>query len=268
MIDMTDPAVGADVGSQPVVFGRDAFDSDLLGLEIGRIREVHAASTHQYRALFDRLLAAAAADGYDQVLRRTSAGNVQEIWALEGAGFELMDVGVTFGQRVMTGRRVEIPAADLRIDLSTDGAVDTLAEEMVRQPWGSRYEADPTYAVERVRELRRQWLINSHRGRAQAFFIGSLDGRPAGYVTCLVDEDRRLGDIELIGTLPRYRRNGVARRLIDHAVAWFSSRVNVVSVRTQATNRTAAALYERAGFTLQHSDLTFRAGQLAHRRRS
>jgi ribosomal protein S18 acetylase RimI-like enzyme len=268
MIDMTDPVVGVDAVSQAVVFGRDAFDSDYLGLEIGRIHEVHAAGTHQYRALFDRLLAAAAADGYDQVLRRTSAGNVQEIWALEGTGFELMDVGVTFRQRVMTDRRVEMSAADFRIDLSTDDAVDTLAEEMVRQPWGGRYEADPAYEVERVRELRRQWLINSHRGRAQAFFVGWLDGRPAGYVTCLVDEDRRSGEIELVGTLPRYRGRGVAPRLIDHALAWFSGRVNTVSVRTQATNQTAAALYERAGFRFHQSDLTLRAGALASRRRS
>jgi GNAT superfamily N-acetyltransferase len=270
MSDITDRAVRTGATGTDVVFTRDAFDSELLGLEIGRITEVPATSTSELRALFDRLLVSASAEGYDQVLRRSALGNLQEIWALEGSGFELMDVGVTFGQRVTAGTR---PVAgggdcngDLRIALSTDEAVEAIVHEMVLQPWGSRYEADPAYDVERVRALRRQWLLNSHRGRAHAFFVGWLDGRPAGYVTCLVDADARTGEVELVGTLPGFRGRRVAPRILENALAWFSARVDFVTVRTQATNFTAAALYGRAGFTLHASDMTFRAGRLAERR--
>ena len=125
-------------------------------------------------------------------------------------------------------------------------------------PWGSRYEADPEYSEDAVRELRTQWLWNSHRGRAAAVLVGRLDDDAAGYVTCLLDEPTGHGEIELVGTLPRFRGRRVAHRLLQHAVSWFSTRATRVTVRTQATNFAAAALYEKAGFTLAFSDLTFR----------
>ena len=129
---------------------------------------------------------------------------------------------------------------------------------MVLEPWASRYEADPAYAPTRVRELRSRWLSNSHRGRAQAFFVGMLDGQPAGYVTCNVDGRTGIGEIELVGTLPAFRGRRVASRVLEHALGWFGTRTSLVTVRTQATNIGAATLYERAASPCSSSDLTFR----------
>jgi hypothetical protein len=47
-------------------------------------------------------------------------------------------------------------------------------------------------------------------------------------------------------------------------MAWFLSKAELVTVRTQATNYAAANLYERAGFTLRSSDLTFRLSLDGH----
>jgi GNAT superfamily N-acetyltransferase len=129
---------------------------------------------------------------------------------------------------------------------------------MLEQPWGSRYEADPAYDPAHVRQLRERWLWNSHRGRAAAILVGDVDGQPAGYATCVIDARSGHGDIELVGTLPQFRGRRIGLRLIEHAVAWFSTRTRKVTVRTQATNFPAAALYEKSGFTLDFSDLTFR----------
>lgn len=242
-----------------MAFAREPFDSELFGLEIGRITGARAASTSEYRYLFEAVLCRARMAGYDQVLRRTAVSNLAEIWGLEGAGFELMDVGVTFAQRVEAGTRQPADYSDLHVALSTDADIELIAREMVLEPWASRYEADPAYAPERVRELRSRWLANLHRGRAQAFFVGTMDGKPAGYVTCNVDARTGIGDIELVGTMPAFRGRRVASRVMEHALWWFSTRTNLVTVRTQATNIGAATLYERAGFTLHSSDLTFRA---------
>ncbi len=242
-----------------VALAREAFDSELFGLEIGRIPAVRAASTAEYRVLFEAALSRARVAGYDQVLRRTAVSNLAEIWALEAAGFELMDVGVTFAQRVAPGARQPAQHDDLKVASSTDEDIEAIAREMVLEPWASRYEADPAYAPERVRELRSRWLTNLHRGRAQAFFVGRMDGQPAGYVTCNVDARTGIGDIELVGTMPAFRGRRVASRVMEHALWWFGTRTHLVTVRTQATNIGAATLYERAGFTLHSSDLTFRA---------
>jgi ribosomal protein S18 acetylase RimI-like enzyme len=241
-----------------ITFTREPFDSEVFGLEIGRIQAAHAASYAGYRALFDSVLSTARAGRYDQVLRRTSLENLPEIWALGATGFELMDVVVTFARRVMPAMSVgDWP--DLEIVAATDAHVETIARDMVDNPWGSRYESDPGYDASDVRELRRRWLVNSHRGRAQAFFIGLVDGQPAGYVTCLLHEKSGEGEIELVGTVPAYRGRRIAPRIIQHALAWFGERCEGVAVRTQATNIAAATVYERAGFTLRGSEATFRA---------
>jgi ribosomal protein S18 acetylase RimI-like enzyme len=240
-----------------VVFAPEPFDSTILGLRIGRILSASAPSTDSYRQVFAELTGRATEDGYDQVLRRTALENLNEIWALERGGFELMDVGVTFGQRLTAP--IDPPTYDdLAIRPSADEDIDRIVGLMVREPWGSRYESDPAYEAARVRELRSRWLWNSHRGRADVVLVGVLDGLPAGYVTCRLDREVEQGEIELVGTLPGFRGRGVASRVLTHAVAWFSRRAAFVTVRTQATNVAAARLYEGAGFTLHSSDVTFR----------
>lgn len=258
---------GAPVGSAgfAIVAGNDAalafspepFDSDTLGLAIGRIVHAVAPSVDVYQRLFAEVTRRAVRGGFEQVLRRTRLQNLQEIWALEHSGFSLMDVGVTFALCISAALE---PATyeDLTIRTSTDDDIREIAELMVQQPWGSRYESDPAYDPARVRDLRSRWLWNSHRGRADVVIVGAIDGRPAGYVTCRLDRLAGEGEIELVGTLPQFRGRHVASRLIEHAIAWFSTRTPVVTVRTQATNVAAARLYESAGFTLHSSDLTFR----------
>jgi GNAT superfamily N-acetyltransferase len=252
-------ALTTDDRGASLAFGLEAFDSDLFDLEIGRILAAQASSTADYRRLFETAVSRARRAGYDQVLRRTSVANLHEVWALEGAGFELMDVGVTFAQRVGPGSHRASEYPDLRVAQATDADMEVIARVMPEQGWGSRLDAEPAYGPARVREFRTRWLMNSYRGRAQAFLVGSFDGQPAGYVTCLLDAASGIGEIELVGTLPDFRGRRVAVRILEHALAWFSQRATLVTVRTQATNIAAATLYERAGFTLHSSDMTFRA---------
>ncbi len=248
---------GAAESSGALAFAPEPFDTAVLGLRIGRIVSATAPSCGGYRALFAELARRARADGYEQVLRRSGLENLTEIWALEGAGFELMDVGVTFARK-LRGPIEPAVYEDLTIRPSTDDDIEQIVEAMVRDPWGSRYESDPAYEAARVRELRTRWLWNSHRGRADVVLVGVLDGRPAGYVTCRLDRGDGPGEIELVGTLPGFRGRRVASRVLADAVAWFSTRTTAITVRTQATNIAAANLYESGGFTLRGSDMTFR----------
>ncbi len=240
-----------------LALGPEPFDSDVFGLTIGRILGASAPSVPAHLALLRELEPQAKELGYEQVLRRTPAANLTEVWALERAGFELMDVGVTFMRRV-EGPVVAPNHADLVVRKATDGDIDRIVRSMAGIPWGSRFESDPAYRPEQVAELRRRWLWNSHRGRADLVLVGEMDSLVSGYITCVIDAGARTGDIELVGTLPAFRRRGVAARLLQHALSWLSTRVELINVRTQATNVAACRLYEQGGFTLHVSDLTLR----------
>jgi ribosomal protein S18 acetylase RimI-like enzyme len=244
-------------GGGGLAFGREAFDSELFGLEIGRILALWGPSPQDQEALLGELATRAAALGYDQVIRRVGCGDLPQVWALERSGFEMIDVGVTFARRLPGPIPATAPEG-MTMRAATAQDMEEIIAGMLDVPWGGRLDADPAYEPRQVRELRARWLRNSQRGRADHVVIAEIDGAVAGYATCVLDDDTGHGDIELVGTLPRFRRRGVGRAVVDHAVSWFSSRTPFVTVRTQATNLAAAALYETAGFTLHASDLTMR----------
>ncbi|PYR81221.1 MAG: hypothetical protein DMF87_06160 [Acidobacteria bacterium] len=206
-----------------VDFVRESFDSEAFGIEIGRIRAAYATSAAGYRLLFKSVLQRARAEHFQQVLRRTRLENLEEVWALEATGFEMMDVVVTFARSVAPAAALPV-WPDLRVEEATDETFEVIAHE-----------------------------------RAAAFFVGIMEDRPAGYVTCVLHDHTGEGEIELVGTLPEFRGRRVATRIIERALPWFAERCRVVTVRTQATNIAAANLYERVGFTLRCTEATFRA---------
>ena len=246
-----------DDGRGSIAAARDLFDSANLGLSVARVTTAKASSTAEFSALHEAVAKRLLAFGIDQVLRRVDLDGFIELWALEANGYRLMDIGLVFERR-LRGSIGTPESSDVLVRLSTDEDVSRIAPAIVEQPWGSRYESDPAYRAEDVRELRLQWLWNSHRGRADAMFIGVVDCAPAGYVTCRLKQLEGKGEIELVGTLPGFRGRGVALRILGHALTWFSTRADVVSVRTQATNYAAANLYTKAGFALARTDASFR----------
>lgn len=260
---MTAPTDDLEVehGGHRAVVSYEPFDSEFLGLVIGR---AHVVGEGLDQAELEGLLRATSARsreaGYDHLLRRVPASAYADIWALESAGFHVMDVGVTFARRV-DGSLPGPTATDVAIRPATTEDIEDLLETMLEVPWGSRYEADPHYDRAAVQRLQARWLRNSMTGRADHVLVGHLDGRPAGYVTCRLVEEHgeQIGEIDLVGTAPAARGRGVAATIVHASLAWFAERVSLVTVRTQATNYTASGVYERAGMTLRESDMTFRA---------
>ena len=244
------------VGDGSLQLARDAFDSSTLGIEIGRVTTAQAASLSSYQELYSRLGDEVDELGYDQVIRRVGVNDRDESIALERTGFELVDVGLTFARSDVGIEPDAVPPRFSIREASEDDVV-ALERELVRERWGSRFEVDRAYDRDRVSELKRRWLWNSFEARADAFLVGVEGTAVAGFITC-IEEKRRTGTIELVGTVPAYRRRGVASLLVRQALAWFAGRTDVVRVRCQASNRAATSLYQRVGFLLEDTDLTFR----------
>jgi ribosomal protein S18 acetylase RimI-like enzyme len=238
------------------VLERDEFDCDVLGLEIGRLTLSQAADVDVAESL-GQAVDHASTFGLDHVVCRVPADRLDMVWALESCGFDLLDAGVTFS-RVPTAQTHVGESDGLLIRDASEEDLAELIPVMVATPWGGRYDEDRSFDPAAVREMRARWLRNCQQGRAARMLVAEIDGHPAGYVACCLEHPGAVGVIELVGTAPEFRGRGVAARLLREAVAWYSGRSPLVTVRTHVSNEAACALYESAGFRFSALDLTYR----------
>jgi dTDP-4-amino-4,6-dideoxy-D-galactose acyltransferase len=199
-------------------------------------------------------LAQAQAQGYRHLIARVPSADLPTAWAVEQAGFRLVDIGLDSTFAFATARLPAAPAVPIRSARLEDlPALRGLAADAFRL---SRFSADPFFSDEQVRAFHREWVKNLYGGLAQAVLVCELGGSMAGFVTCAMTGDE--GRIPLIATHHGYRRRGVGRGLVSAALRWFAEAgARVAHVKTQSVNYPALALYHRAGFAISTSELTF-----------
>jgi hypothetical protein len=152
-VEIGDPArvvLELNGGQGRIVLRQDVFDSEVFERKIGRIVEARASSTADHMLLLRSLAEAAEAKGFSQLLRRTGGAERVEAWALERVGFELMDIGVTFGRRL--GGIISPPVRDeIIVRGATEADIAAIVNAMMHLPWGSRSEpCRPSGAEERL----------------------------------------------------------------------------------------------------------------------
>jgi ribosomal protein S18 acetylase RimI-like enzyme len=199
-------------------------------------------------------LAQARTQGYEHLIVRVPAENLPAVWAVEQAGFRLVDIGLDSTFAFATRPLPAWPTIGVRPGRLEDlPTLRGLAADAFRL---SRFSADPFFSDEQVRDFHREWVKNLYEGLAQAVLVCELDGALAGFVTCARSGDE--GRIPLIATRAGFRRRGVGRGLVSAALRWFAEAgARVAHVKTQSVNYPALALYHRAGFAISTSELTF-----------
>jgi ribosomal protein S18 acetylase RimI-like enzyme len=114
-----------------------------------------------------------------------------------------------------------------------------------------RFYHDPFFSSEEADRLYETWTANLLDGLADKVFISG----DAGFIGCALKGGT--GDIPLVGVAEGSQGRGIGTDLVKHALSWFGSqRVDEVTVRTQAGNRRAAALYQRCGFGVKETAVT------------
>jgi mycothiol synthase len=84
------------------------------------------------------------------------------------------------------------------------------------------------------------------------------DGVFAAYVNGWADPLNRIGDFGPVGTLPAYRRQGLARAVLLEALHRMKAcGMNRVCVSTGETNAPARQLYESLGFTIRNRTIEY-----------
>ena len=80
-------------------------------------------------------------------------------------------------------------------------------------------------------------------------FVADIDGRPVAYITTHVNRATTIGSIANLAVLPDRRRRGIARSLIDHAVAHLKGEgMRYVRIQTLETNQSGRHVYPACGF--------------------
>lgn len=84
---------------------------------------------------------------------------------------------------------------------------------------------------------------------APGIFVAEQAGRLVGYITTRVDPEAGLGRIPNLAVAPDQRGQGLGRRLIEHALAWFREQgLEYAVIETMAQNEIGQHLYPACGF--------------------
>jgi dTDP-4-amino-4,6-dideoxy-D-galactose acyltransferase len=225
------------------------FDTELFGFDVARITDCQAKNAAAFEELYAAAVARGREAGFEHVSRRVLGDAFAEISGLERAGYQLLDLGIVFDHD-LRGVKPGLPDG---IKVATESDIDRVVAECATIFRTSRYYHDPSFDAERADELHRRWIWNSFRGRADAVLVPA---EATAFVTCAVDKSG-LGNIALFGVAPGAQGRGVGQRLLGAALAWFAERAKRVEVKTQSINYAASRMYERGGFRLCRSELTY-----------
>jgi ribosomal protein S18 acetylase RimI-like enzyme len=231
------------------------WDTAFFGARMGALSTQNLASSHTSTA--EALLAAAVHraehEAFEHFIVRFDASEWTLVRAAEAAGMRLVDIGIDLA----TSPRPAKAASPVRIRDAEPGDL-AWAQELASAAFvHSRFWADPFFSDDAVRDFHREWVKNLWNGLAQRVFVAeAADGSPTGFNACGINDDA--GRIILIGSDRYARRTGIGSALVEASLSWFAERgVPQAYVKTQVANVPALALYSRAGFIVDTTELTY-----------
>lgn len=221
------------------------WDSEHFGLRIARATAEGLASGRLDRWCREHAV--------DCVYLLADAADPDTLARAPAAGFAVVDVRLTFdrpapaapaaaGEEVRPARPDDLPA----LRAIARGAYTD-----------SRFYFDRRFPRQRTEALYERWIERSVEGAADAVLVAEVEGRAAGYVTCL-GGGGGAGRIGLVGVAEAARGRGLGGRLVAAALGWFAAAgVPRVEVVTQGRNLAAQRLYQAQGFRTCRVEVTF-----------
>jgi len=159
---------------------------------------------------------------------------------LETLGFCVIEGSLTFEQ---SSSPAAVPLSLVRKARPEDEeAVALIAGRSFEH---DRFHQDPLIASEVADQLKSEWARNYFRGsRGDVMFICERQGVIAGFLLAIKCEKSAVV-IDLIGTSPEFRGQGVASALLMYLRGWTSG---VIRASTQHSNLSSIRMYVRHGF--------------------
>jgi ribosomal protein S18 acetylase RimI-like enzyme len=113
------------------------------------------------------------------------------------------------------------------------------------------------FTAEELPTLYRSWdeheILELFRSDEETCLVAEDDGKVVGFALgCMMEKPRsawRYGWLEWLGVMPRYKRHGIARRLLNQLTQLFIDReARIMLVDTDEDNADALAFLRRIGF--------------------
>jgi ribosomal protein S18 acetylase RimI-like enzyme len=238
-----------------VVWSRQAFESEQLGREVGRVERIEGWNSDDrdtFGALAAGAVRAMAAAGIEIASCRLPETSRREIHALESAGFRVVECLLTLGQALP-----ESLPAPVRVGPMRAGEEEACAALAGRVFQYDRFHWDPRIDDSAADRLKRAWILNSARGRADTMLVARDGGEVVGFNACIRSGDTAA--IDLIGVAPEARGGGLGKALVEASLAHYAGAAREMIVGTQSKNIASLAMYQRTGFRIRDSHLTFHA---------
>lgn len=225
---------------------RDGWLSGIMGRGVYRVSiapdEVPPADT---------LARLGPADGETRAMffTRIPATGVATLAALTSAGFEIVDVAVTFEADRSRPLPPAVPGVEVGpVDPRHHDAVVDIAGRAFRY---SRFHLDPRVPVALAHEIKRAWIANYAAGRRGSVLLSALvDGTPAGFLAVIdsAHDGRRTRTIDLVGVAPEFQGRKVGTALASYFIREYRGAFDTLQVGTQAVNVPSMRMYEKCGF--------------------
>jgi len=251
-----------------VVAEKSAFDTEHFGFGIGKLKRIIVSNDlPTSHAVLSRDLLLRECPSWmkkanvECMISRVSYDDVFDIAAHERNDFWLADVLLTFhlntdSAKVRSHPRLsDIIVCPVRSD--DEAVLMDIARCSLRN---DHFHRDPRFPKRKCDELFSRWVYNCCHGLADKVLVATLKDEPVGFIACKIAETENVkhGTIDLIAVSPSYRHKGIGEALVEESVRVFvESGAKSVSVGTQANNIGAVRTYEKIGFRLARTDLTF-----------
>lgn len=221
-----------------------AWDSEHFGVPIARVAEPDSVERLERAADF------ADDAGVRCLTALVDAGSTEAISAAESLGFRCYDVRIEF-DRGVRGDLGDVEG----IHRASEADVQALAPMAGERFFTSRFYADPHFSEDSVRGLYVAWLRRGATTEDRQ--VLTVDGLH-GFVVCHLDDQARLGTIELIAVSKQSEGSGCGGKLLDAAEKVFADAgLDQARVVTQGRNLSAQRLYQRHGYRTCDTALWF-----------
>lgn len=184
-------------------------------------------------------------------------GSDRRHWAaVEGRGFQLMDLRVTYQLDLTRYEGNCPPAPQIRAARLADVAQVKLMAADFHQ--ASRFFVDEHFPRAKSREMYEVWIERDFVEENRFLWVFEEGGEVLGYTSASVHPDAGLAEIGLVGVSAAARGRGIGVSLQHHAFhALKQTGVQNLVVVTQGRNVNASNLYLKCGYTLRSIDLWF-----------
>lgn len=248
---------------------KSAFDTEHFGFGVGKLRKIDVSDDLSDNDAFlaKHLLLRECSSWMRKVdvkclISRVSYDDVLGMLAHEKTGFRVADILVTF--------QLNLPSIDWQnwsqnnthavIRPVEFGDEDTLMDIARCAFKYDHFHRDHRFPKQKADALFSKWIYNCCNGLVDFVLVAVVKGQPSGFIACKLEDTKngKHGIIDLIAVSTPYRRNGIGEALVRESVVVFNELgAKSVSVGTQANNVAAARTYEKMGFRLARSELTF-----------